>query len=65
MFVDKSMAQQILSGFSKDGTGALHTAEDTRQNTASEIFTAPDFQGRLCPPFSAALLRNIRLGVRP
>lgn len=63
MFSEKSMAKQIPSVFSKDGEGALFTAGDTRQNTASEIFTAPAFQERLCPLFSAALLGNIQLGV--
>ena len=59
MFAEKSMAKQILSDFSKDGERALFTAGDTRQNTASAIFTASAFQERLCPLFSAALLGNI------
>lgn len=63
MFAEKSIAKQIPSDFSKDGEGALFTAVDTRQNTPSEIFTAPAFQERLSPLFSAALLGNIRLGV--
>lgn len=57
------MAKQILSDFSKDGEGALFTAGVMRQSTASEIFTAPAFQERLCPLFAAALLGNISLGV--
>lgn len=63
MFAEKSTAKQILPDFSKDREGALFTAGYTRKNTASEIFTAPAFQERLCAVFSAALLGNIQLGV--
>lgn len=63
MFAEKSKAKQILSDFRKDGERALFTAGDARQNSASEIFTAPAFQERMCPLFSAALLGNIWLGV--
>lgn len=59
MFAEKSKAKQILSDFRKDGKRALFTARDARQNSASEIFTAPAFQERLCPLFSAAFLGNI------